>query len=91
MADNDPELEHEIIRRQMIMNDIIVNSDGFMLPVGSIVEVYNDKDILAKRRSMTKSYKYTVKGFKRGFYELIDPQGKMILSARSKTNPQILC
>jgi hypothetical protein len=87
MADNDVELEREIIRRQMIMNDNIINSDGFMLPVGTKVEMYNEKDAMSKRRTMSKPYTYTVNGFHGGFYELQAPDGKTTLTARSKIKP----
>jgi hypothetical protein len=87
MTDNDPRIEREIIRRQMITNDTIINSDGFILPIGSTVEVYNERGSMAKRRTMTKPFMYTVKGFHGGFYTLTDPTGKIALSARSKIKP----
>jgi hypothetical protein len=87
MADNDSVLEREIIRRQMITNDTIINSDGFILPIGLTVEVYNERDAMAKRRTMTKPFTYTVNGFHGGFYTLTDPTGKITLSARSKLKP----
>jgi hypothetical protein len=87
MADNDAELEREIIRRQMIRNENIINSEGFMLPVGTNVAVYNEKDAMAKRRTVNKPYTYTVNGFHGGFFDLKDTDGKTTLAARSKIKP----
>jgi hypothetical protein len=78
-VENDQLLESEIIRRLIAQNHDIKNKQGFMLPVGSRVEVYNEKNSLgSKRRSAIRGSSWAVDSFNGGFFSLRNSNGREI-------------
>lgn len=65
-----PEMEEYLIRKITQMNYNIVNAPGYKIPDGAHVSVYNEKDIMTKRRSITRPGIFTVKGWNNGMYSL---------------------
>jgi hypothetical protein len=70
MVQNDIELEREICRRTQALNYSIRYSDGFEVPVGTNVYIYNSKDAMSKRRSLLKPFIGTVVGFNGVLYDV---------------------
>lgn len=59
---SDPELEAYVIKKTMIRNHEVANSDGYELSIGSIVKVYLPKDGLTKRRWIVRDELFVVVG-----------------------------
>jgi hypothetical protein len=83
-VENDNELEQEIIRRLIAINHEIKDRNGFVLPVGATVEVYNANTVMDKRRSAVRAVPWVVDGFTGGFYKLKNNNGDEILEPRAK-------
>jgi Iap family predicted aminopeptidase len=73
MAEQDPDLEHEIIRRIQAHNYAVRNQLGFNLPIGCRVYILNPKDTLLKRRSAVKPYIGTITGMVGSIYLVRTP------------------
>lgn len=84
MVQNDPELEEFIVKRICQLNYDIINNKGFRLSEGTPVKLYNERDTLAKRRSVIQPGKHYIKTFKNGLYEVIDDNNKSQLIPRYK-------
>jgi hypothetical protein len=61
-------LQKEIVRRFTTWNELVYASPGFMLPVGTLVQVYNDNHGMAKRRELVKPHVYRVERFNGVFF-----------------------
>jgi hypothetical protein len=84
-VENDQLLESEIIRRLIAQNHDTKEKQGFILPVGSRVEVYNEKNPLgSKRRSAIRGSSWTVDSFNGGFFTLRNANGREIFEPRAK-------
>lgn len=70
MAQRDPVLEKFIMRRICQENFNVKAQDGYEIPIGEIVKVYNDFDKFDKRRSMIQPGNYYVSDYRRGLYEI---------------------
>lgn len=68
-----PELEKWIIRRVCQENFNIKKRDGFHINVNDPVKVYNEKDLLQKRRTLIQPGLYYVAGFEDGYYVIYNP------------------
>jgi hypothetical protein len=89
MAMNDPDLERFICKSISQQNWIVVQRDGFGIPVGTIVIVLNETTKFDKKRSKVRDElfrvigysggKYTVRGLKSGI-ELIFPRWKVAVA-----------
>jgi hypothetical protein len=86
MAEQDSDLEREIIRRIQIKNEEIRNQHGFVLRIGTKVYVHNPRDTLGKRRSSVKPYVGVVVGFNGVLYDIRTPNGIQKYS-RSQLKP----
>jgi hypothetical protein len=86
MAEQDLDLEIEIIRRFQIKNEEIRNQHGFVLDIGSKVYVYNPRDTVNKRRTSIKPYVGVVVGFNGVLYQVRTPNGIQKYS-RSQLKP----
>ena len=71
MAQEDPALEEYIVRRICQENYNIMSSNGFNIPKGTKVKVYNETDKMLKRRSINQPGEFTVDGFNRGLYKVV--------------------
>ena len=71
MAQEDPALEEYIVRRICQENYNIMSSNGFSIPKGTKVKVYNETDKMLKRRSINQPGEFTVDGFNRGLYKVV--------------------
>ena len=67
---NNPDLEEYIVKKVILINRRIMNSYGFKLNEGTNVKVYNDKDVMGKRRTIVQPGKFKVNGFKNGLYQV---------------------
>ena len=72
MAQNDSVLEKFIMRRICQENFNVKSQDGYKIPMGEIVKVYNDFDKFDKRRSVIQPGNYYVSDYKNGLYEITD-------------------
>ena len=70
MVQEDKELQSLIEKYICKENYNILTSDGFVLPKGMSVKLYNEKDAMMKRRSNVQPGNYRVIGFKNGLYEV---------------------
>lgn len=68
--DMDEEKEKYLIRRLCQENYNIRNGYGYMLPKGTKVDVYNEKDVMFKRRSLIKYGNHKVVDYKGGLYKV---------------------
>ncbi len=68
--DMDEEKEKYLIRRLCQENYNIRNGYGYMLPKGTKVDVYNEKDVMFKRRSLIKYGDFEVVDYKGGLYKV---------------------
>jgi hypothetical protein len=75
MAEQDPDLEREIIRRIQARNYAVKSQLGFKLPIGCQVYILNPKDTLLKRRSALKPYIGVVEGRAGSLYLVRTPNG----------------
>jgi hypothetical protein len=75
MAEQDPDLEREIIRRIQARNYAVRSQLGFELPIGCRVYILNPKDTLLKRRSAVKPYIGVVEGISGSLYLVRTPNG----------------
>jgi hypothetical protein len=86
---NDPDLERFICKSISQQNWIVVQRDGFGIPIGSLVIVLNETTKFDKNRSKVRDElfrvisreggKYHVKGLKSGI-ELIFPRWKITIA-----------
>ena len=72
MAQNDSVLEKFIMRRICQENFNVKSQDGYKIPMGEIVKVYNNFDKFDKRRSVIQPGNYYVSDYKNGLYEITD-------------------
>jgi hypothetical protein len=86
MAEQDTDLEIEIIRRILMKNQEVKNQNGFVLEAGSKVYVYNPRDTMNKRRSSVKPYVGEVVRFNGILYDVRTPHGIQKYS-RSQLKP----
>ena len=63
-------LEKFIVRRICQNNYNVKNQPGFELQPNQEVYVYNEKDTLMKRRSITQPGNYVITGFEDGYYKI---------------------
>jgi hypothetical protein len=63
MAHNDYQLQQEIQRRYTVWNQLVYESPGFMIPIGALVQIYNENSSYMKRRELVKPHIYTVLQF----------------------------
>jgi hypothetical protein len=75
MAEQDGDLEREIVRRIQTNNYRVRNQYGFQLPIGCRVYIYNPKDVLLKRRAQVKPYIGVVEGVEGSLYLVRTPVG----------------
>jgi hypothetical protein len=75
MAEQDSQLEREIIRRIQAQNQLVRSQIGFVIPIGSKVYVFNPKDTLGKRRTSVKPYVGVVVAFNGYIYDVKTPSG----------------
>mgnify|MGYP001149726273 CR=1 FL=1 len=72
MVQDDEELENYIIRQIMKENEKVTSRAGFKLENGTPVKLYNEKDSMAKRRSIIQPGKYHIVDYHGGYYEVED-------------------
>ena len=68
MVNDDPELEDYIVRKICQENFNVMNKPGFVLNKGTHVKVYNNKDVMNKRRSIIQPGDFVINGFRNGLY-----------------------
>jgi hypothetical protein len=87
-VENNENLENELIRKMTGENHAIRDLKGFLLPLGTLCYVKNEKGTgTAKRRSQVKRGVYKIIGFNGWIYELINEVGTKIIMSRSKITP----
>lgn len=84
---NNSELYNFICRRISQANYNLVNQKGFHLKENQEVVVYNNKDNLKKRRSITQPGRHFIIGFKQGKYLIKDLKGNTQLLPRYRLDP----
>lgn len=72
MVQDDEEIENYIIRQIMKENEKVTSRAGFKLENGTPVKLYNEKDSMAKRRSIIQPGKYHIVDYHGGYYEVED-------------------
>jgi hypothetical protein len=80
MVQLDPNLEEYINRRISQDNMNVRKTQGFELPIGSIVLCFNDISPMDKRRSSTRPEGFVVLGYHRGVYRVRGMQSGVVLS-----------
>ena len=85
---NNSTLENFIVRRICQNNYNVQSIPGFKLEENQKVYVYNEKDSLMKRRTITQPGNYYVKEFKNGVYEIVDDEENIQHIPRYKLLPK---
>jgi hypothetical protein len=89
MVQNDSDLELFICRRITQTNIITKTVDGFTIPIGSKVLVFNHIHSMDKRRSSTRPEVFEVTGFEHGIYTVKGMKSGVVLFApRSEIKPK---
>jgi hypothetical protein len=90
MVQNDNDLESYIMRRITQRNIMTKAADGFSIPIGTHVLVYNHISPLDKRRSSTRPEVFEVIGFDRGIYTVRGMKtGVQLFMPRSEIKPTV--
>jgi hypothetical protein len=79
MVMNDSDLELFIMRRITQANIITKTVDGFAIPIGTKVMVFNNISPMDKRRSSTRPELFEVIGFDRGIYTVRGMKSGVVL------------
>ncbi len=92
MVEEDEKLEEWIVKKICQSNYNVMRTYGYDIKQGTNVKVYNEKDSLSKRRTITQPGEYKVVGFRNGLYRVkeIDKNNnslKIHLIPRYKLNP----
>jgi hypothetical protein len=81
MAQNDPELEFVICRSITQANWRTTQTQGFYVPIGSLVRVYNSTGSMDKRRSQVWPELGIVRSYQGGVYHVVLTKSHIPLSA----------
>jgi hypothetical protein len=90
MVQNDSDLETYIMRRITQTNIITKTVDGFAIPIGTKVIVFNHISPMDKRRSSTRNEIFEVIGFDRGIYTVRGMKtGVVLFMPRNEIKPYV--
>ena len=84
----DDKMEEFIVQKIIKMNYNVINTNHYRLGKNEEVEVYNERDSLQKRRTITRPGTYKVIDWKNGLFHVINQDGKIEKLPRYKLNPK---
>jgi hypothetical protein len=87
IAESDPTIETELIKRLTSKNNEIRSKVGFKLHHGDSVAICNAADSMLKRGSRVKPELRTVQSFNGILYTLLTPSGRVEKQSRFKIKP----